>query len=214
MTAGAGAGLRVLRQSSFTALPWKNRGGITHEAIREPAGGDVFRWRVSIAHIDASGPFSHFPEHRRTMVLLRGAGIELRFAEGGGAALRQVGELIEFDGALTAHCELLQGPCIDLNLMVSKSERADARVARCCEPESLRAAGDETLLVFPIDGGVTLALESGKSGKSGKSVTLKPWDLAVLSQGSARLESSTSTAGGCAAEKPAAVFLATLKFVP
>lgn len=208
MTAGAGAGLRVLRQSSFTALPWKNGGGITHEAIREPAGGDGFRWRVSIAHIDASGPFSHFPEHRRTMVLLRGAGIELRFAEGGGAALRQVGELIEFDGALTAHCELLQGPCVDLNLMVSKSERADARVAHCFEPEPLRAAGDETLLVSPIDGAVTLALDSGES------VTLKPWDLAVLSQGSARLESSTSTVGGCAAEKPAAVFLATLKFVP
>ena len=80
--------LQVIRRSSFTATPWKNGGGITHEAIRVPATGDPFRWRISVAHIDASGPFSDFAGYNRKMMLLKGAGIELRFADG---ARRRVG---------------------------------------------------------------------------------------------------------------------------
>src|SRR5277367_1206489 len=99
------ARVRIIRQSEFTATPWKNGGGITHEAIRVPADGDPFRWRVSVAHIDASGPFSEFAEYNRKMVLLQGAGIDLRFGDGTHKALRKVGELVEFDGALAAHCE-------------------------------------------------------------------------------------------------------------
>jgi hypothetical protein len=49
--------LQIIRKSSFTAMPWKNGGGITHEAIPVPASSDPFRWRVSVAHVDASGPF-------------------------------------------------------------------------------------------------------------------------------------------------------------
>src|ERR1700689_4784895 len=104
--------LKILRKSSFTASPWKNGGGITHEAIREPPGGGPFRWRVSVAYIDVSGPFSDFAGYNRKMVLLKGAGVELRFPGGEKSTLRQVGELAEFDGALSAHCELLRGPCV------------------------------------------------------------------------------------------------------
>ena len=77
--------LQIIRRASFTATPWKNGGGITHEAIRVPAGGDTFRWRVSVAHINASGPFSEFAEYNRKMVLLQGAGIDLRFGDRKGA---------------------------------------------------------------------------------------------------------------------------------
>src|SRR5271170_5764644 len=113
--------MRIIRQSDFTATPWKNGGGITHEAIRVPASGDPFRWRVSVAHIEASGPFSDFTGYNRKMVLLRGAGVALAFASGERRVLRNMGDLAEFDGALSTHCELLGGPCVDLNLMVSKS---------------------------------------------------------------------------------------------
>ena len=88
--------LQVIRKASFKATPWKNGGGITHEALRQPASGDPFRWRVSVAHIDASGPFSEFAEYNRKMVLLQGAGVELRFADGVNKSLRNVGELVEF----------------------------------------------------------------------------------------------------------------------
>jgi environmental stress-induced protein Ves len=195
--------LEVIRKSSFTPLPWKNGGGVTHEAIRVPAGGDPFRWRVSVAHIDFSGPFSHFPEYNRKMVLLRGAGVELRFAGGVNKTLREVGDLMEFDGALSTHCELLKGPCVDLNLIVSKRDSVAVRVERFIESLPVGAARDETTLIFAVDRRVSLAVNSGKT------ITLEPWDLALLSHGRGRLhrlESANSAPS-------TTVFLATLKFV-
>jgi environmental stress-induced protein Ves len=194
--------LQVIRKSSYKAAPWKNGGGTTHEALRMPPEGDPFRWRVSIAQIDTSGPFSDFSGYNRKMVLLQGAGVELRFADGAHRALRKMGDLLEFDGAQSAHCELLHGPCVDLNLIVSKAGGAEVRVERFIETLGLSAARDETLLIFAIARSVMLEINSGKT------VTLEPWDLAVLSRGTGclrRLESGDAT--------PACVFLATLKFV-
>lgn len=184
-------------------MPWKNGGGITHEAVRVPASGDPFRWRVSIAHIDASGPFSHFPEHNREMVLLKGAGVEMRFEGGGQKTLREAGDLVEFDGALAVQCNLVKGPCVDLNLMVLKSDSVAARVERFIEPFSIAAAQDEKALVFPVDRGVRLAIDSGDT------VTLGAWDLAVLSQCRGRLQRLEPARDATATM----VFLATLKLV-
>ena len=171
--------------------------------MREPAGGDPFRWRVSVAHIDASGPFSDFAAYDRKMVLLKGAGVELRFADGVKKTLRQVGDLVEFDGAVSTYCELLQGPCVDLNLMVAKRDSAAVRVERFIESLAVSVPRNETKLIFPIERRIKLAINNGKT------VTLEPWDLALLSHGSghiSRLESAGSSLS-------TAVFLATLKFV-
>jgi uncharacterized protein len=197
--------LRVIRRASFTATPWKNGGGITHEAMRAPAQGDAFRWRVSVAHIDASGPFSEFAQFNRKMVLLKGAGIELRFGDGATKILRKVGELVEFDGAIATHCELLNGSCVDLNLMVAKTDPVAARVERCIEPVAVNASPGETVVIFPIDCCIELKI-LGEGA-----VTLAPWDLAVVSQGAGHLH--RLKAADCADSSAAAVFLATLKFV-
>ena len=63
-----------------------------------------------------------------------GARIALKFGSGGTRVLRNVGDWLEFDGAAAAHCELLDGPCVDLNLMVSRSLRTAARIERLSEP--------------------------------------------------------------------------------
>lgn len=200
--------LKIIRRAAFTTIPWKNGGGITHEAIRVPAAGDPFRWRVSVAHIDASGPFSEFAAHDRKMVLLRGAGIELSFADGVKKTLRQVGQLLQFDGAIAAHCELLSGPCVDLNLMILKSDRAAVRVERVAESLAVSASLDETTLVFPIDGAIVLEVSETQP------VTLQPWDLAILTNGAGHLHRLEPTQSAASAEAPAsAVFVATLKFM-
>jgi environmental stress-induced protein Ves len=113
-----------------------------------------------------------------------------------------VGELIEFDGAIAAHCELLDGPCVDLNVMILKSGRASVRVEHVIEALEVNAAPDETVLVFPISGAMTLAVANGHS------VTLEPWDLAVASNGAAHLRRAES-----ANSAPIAVFVAALKLV-
>ena len=176
---------------------------MTQEALRVPPGGDPFRFRVSVAHIDASGPFSEFAEYNRKMVLLKGSGLDLSFGDGAQKSLRKVGELLEFDGALPAHCELLNGPCVDLNFMVLKSDSAAVRVERFIESVAVSASRTETLLIFPIDRKITVQITAGKT------VALEPWDLAVMSQCAGRISRLESANKSVSTQ----VFLATLKFV-
>jgi environmental stress-induced protein Ves len=192
--------IKVIRRSSFTALPWKNGGGITHEAIRVPPTGDAFLWRVSVAQIDSSGPFSDFAAYDRNMVLLRGRGLALEFGGGTQCVLRSVGDSVEFDGGVPTRCELLDGPCVDLNLMVSKSLRTAARIERISEPTLVAAIRGETTLIFGIQD--PLSLDSG----AGESTRLEPWDLAILEDCSAHL--SNMSPGEDSA--PSAVFIATI----
>ncbi len=195
--------MQIVRQSEFKASPWKNGGGITHEALRVPEQGADFRWRVSVAHIDAGGPFSNFTGYGRTMVLLRGGGVVLRLSDGSCRMLRAAGDMAQFDGALGVECELLSGPCVDLNLMASKSMGAvHARVERLQDPRSVRVLDGQSMVVFPIDG----AVEVQTSEASGM---LEPWDLAVLEgpqAGSAQIAACAGASGF--------VFLATLESAP
>jgi environmental stress-induced protein Ves len=171
--------MKIVRKSSFIASPWKNGGGITHEAYRLPATGVDFQWRLSVAQIDASGPFSDFTGYRRTMVLLRGAGMRLSHANGDRVLLKNPGDITEFDGASATGCDLLGGPCFDLNLMTSKSlPAARVGVARLGDDLKLKAPPRRTMLVFCIAGRLVLR------GRGGESDLLEEWDLAVIPAGS------------------------------
>jgi uncharacterized protein len=194
----APAAVQIIRKSSLVPTPWKNGGGITHEAIRVPASGAPFLWRVSIAHIERPGPFSDFAGYQRTMVLLQGEGMALQFANGERKVLRQIGELAQFDGALAANCELLGGPCMDLNLMVAKSlSEVSARVQRLNAPLRLTASSGESVLLACVQG--TLVLEGGGA----ENAALEPGDLAVL----------TPAPGGDCLLKPADSSAAALAFI-
>ena len=72
--------LRVLRPADYKRMPWKNGGGMTTELAVYPSdAGDAFDWRISIADIETSGPFSTFAGYDRVIGLLEGIGMELRF---------------------------------------------------------------------------------------------------------------------------------------
>jgi hypothetical protein len=209
-------------------VPWKNGGGITHEALRVPAAGDSFHWRVSVAQVDGSGPFSDFAGYRRYMTLLEGAGIALRFGDGTNKALRRAGELAEFDGAMTTYGELIDGPCRDLNLIVAKSMGAAVSVEwargrlRTDEDRSPGSGEDRSQgsgedqpagsgraapLRIEASPGQTVLMSPIDGAvvlalDDGESATLERWDLAVLSKGTVQTEAS--------ARDPVMVFVATL----
>jgi environmental stress-induced protein Ves len=191
--------LHIVRKSSFKEIPWRNGGGTTHEAIRVPAAGETFLWRVSVAHIGASGPFSDFAGYRRNMVLLQGRGLMLKFNGGENCLLQKIGDSAQFDGGVSTHCELLDGPCVDLNFMVSKSVRADARVLHLDKDLLTPASSVGSVLIFSVE--APLLLEGGL-----EPVRLEPWDLAVVSKGSARLSRIKQDASST----PSAVFFATI----
>ncbi len=102
---------------------WRNGGGLTHELLAWPradanANANANDWalRVSVARIDADGPFSAFAGMRRCFAVLRGAGVRLDLP-GGPVTLTPADEAIGFDGAAAPGCQLIDGATDDLNLM-------------------------------------------------------------------------------------------------
>ena len=142
------------------------------------------------------------------MVLLRGAGLTLKFGNGEQRVLRKIGDSAAFDGAMPTQCELLQGPCVDLNFMASKSLRADARIVRLDQGPTALSAPDSAL-IFSLEAPLLLdgdAGDAGDAGHAGDAVRLEPWDLAVFSQGTVRLRRIAPDP----LSAPSAVFFATI----
>ena len=64
--------MQILYARDRVVSPWKNGGGTTTEVAAFPPGAPLenFGWRVSIAQVARSGPFSLFPGIDRTLALL------------------------------------------------------------------------------------------------------------------------------------------------
>ena len=118
--------MRVIRASENRRVRWKNDGGWTTEIARDPADGDRFRWRISIAEIERDGPFSSFPGIDRELLLLDGSGIELDIDDASPLRLTQRFERVRFSGEASVGCRLLAGPTRDFNVMADRAiVRAD-----------------------------------------------------------------------------------------
>lgn len=101
----------IISAEDVAPQPWRNGGGRTRELLAWPHAHD---WvlRVSVADIEANGPFSVFNGVDRWFAVLRGEGVRLYEYE-----MRVGDELLHFDGALAPDCELLGGATQDFNLM-------------------------------------------------------------------------------------------------
>jgi hypothetical protein len=118
----------ILRSAANAApRPWRNGGGVTRELLCLPAGtGDDWTLRISVADIEADGPFSAFPGVTRWFAAVAGAGVRLAFRHAD-ADVRPGDAPLRFDGTDAPGCTLLDGATRDLNVMV-RSDRADALV--------------------------------------------------------------------------------------
>jgi uncharacterized protein len=108
--------------SALPALPWKNGGGSTRTIAVSPpdAGLDDFDWRISVAEVASSGDFSIFPGVDRTILLLDGPGMTLRFDDGRIVPLTAPFEPHAFRGDDAVHSQLL-GSSRDFNVMTRRS---------------------------------------------------------------------------------------------
>ena len=121
--------LTHLTPSDYKRMPWKNGGGMTTELMSEPGTG-AFDWRISIAEVTQSGPFSDFSDYDRTIMLVEGTGFTLEFEQRPAQRLGSSFEPFRFDGAWHTHCTLIDGPVRDFNLMVRKGTDAVLDVLR------------------------------------------------------------------------------------
>jgi hypothetical protein len=96
--------------------PWRNGGGITRELLTWPAGPD-WQLRLSVADIQADGPFSVFEGVQRWCVVLDGAGVTLTI---NGQMQQQTPSSapLNFSGDVLTDCRLIAGASRDLNLML------------------------------------------------------------------------------------------------
>jgi len=112
-----GSGLHLPRDQ-YRSMPWRNGSGITREIARDAGAGAEFLWRLSLALITASGPFSNYAGYRRSVTLIEGNGFRLDSGAQEPVTLDTVGATALFPGDVPTGCVLIDGACSDLSLMV------------------------------------------------------------------------------------------------
>jgi environmental stress-induced protein Ves len=174
MSTGADAPstMQVLRWEQHRRMPWRNGGGVTYEVASSPADADLadFDWRISIADVEAGGPFSVFPEIDRTIILVEGEWMALTVD----GRRRRFGlrDPFSFDGGSETLCEVPRRSR-DLNVMTRRG-RAAAAVAVFEADSPGRGAIDGCETVF-----VCLASSILLASADGTEVELNALDAAL-----------------------------------
>jgi hypothetical protein len=123
--------LTHLTPRDYKTMSWKNGGGVTTELVLEPKDDGTALWRLSIAEVSKSGPFSDFAGYARTIMLIDGPGFVLDFEGHPSLRLDQRYEPFPFDGGWKTDCTLIDGPVRDFNLMAAREAgTASLTVAR------------------------------------------------------------------------------------
>lgn len=138
--------MRFVPSADFNAMPWKNGLGVTREVA---LGGDAtaFDWRVSIATVGASGPFSAFPGIDRTIAVLRGEGMLLD-VDGARHELLASGEPFSFAGEAKVHADCIGGETTDLNIMTRRASFAHVMTRwQSAEPFTFTGPAGLTFLI-------------------------------------------------------------------
>jgi len=134
---------RVIPAADYRRERWRNGLGWTREILRLPEQGD-WQLRLSIAEIEKDAAFSSFPGIERELVLLHGAGLRLRFADGRCVTLLPPYQRLRFAGEEELAGELVDGATRDFNLMWRRADlHAELRqrplagsIEISCEPQT------------------------------------------------------------------------------
>jgi environmental stress-induced protein Ves len=153
---------RLFQYASLHATPWKNGGGSTTEVTVFPPGAtfEDFEWRVSIATISQSGPFSVFPGIDRTLTLVDGEGVVLDVGNERRVALSEREPVVAFPGEIQVTATVDGGMTTDFNVMTRReycNHQLERRVVRDFSTLERRS---ETTIVFLAEG-ESLTLISG-----------------------------------------------------
>lgn len=159
--------LQMLCPEDYRAMPWKDGGGVTEQIAIEPADATLasgFLWRLSMARVERSGPFSRFDGYDRTLLLLEGSGLELEFAGHGRVRLDTLLEPIAFSGDWEAHATLRKGPVRDLGIISDRARvHPEVRVV-ALGPEPIPVHPASTAWVIGLKGRCVLHPQGAELG--------------------------------------------------
>ena len=152
--------IELLKPSHYREQRWKNGGGVTRE-IALDAENDPPAWRISVATIEQSGPFSDFRGFDRTIVALDGS-VRLN-VDGKDVELRSH-EPFDFRGesAVTAD---VSSPSRDLNAMTMRAMYAhDVEIVT--HAQRYLVDDDELLFCYVLQGNARVADTDCREGET------------------------------------------------
>jgi len=107
--------MKLLKNSDYQTMTWKNGLGSTAQIEIHPATADFsqgnFLWRVSSASVRSDGPFSQFPGYDRWLIVLAGKGLLIN-----GFPLQPLSPF-HFSGNELIHSELIHEAVTDLGII-------------------------------------------------------------------------------------------------
>ena len=136
----------IVRFAELPVVPWCNGGGVTREVVPGGSGRQDFDWRISIADVNAPGPFSLFPGIDRVITLVEGG--QMNLVIDGVDHVLGLHQPLSFDGASRISCTLPAGPARDLNFM-ARCDRLSAAVAirDLSEARPIKVMGGQVLVL-------------------------------------------------------------------
>ncbi|QND51591.1 HutD family protein [Phyllobacterium sp. 628] len=141
--------MRILRATDHRQMPWKNGKGVTTEIAIFPgdASVDNFDWRISMAKVPASGPFSAFAGVDRVLAVLEGEMV-LTVEGKPPATMDASSAAMAFPGDAATSAVVLH-EVMDLNVMVRRG-KFSAQSTRLVNAEIFGKA-DETFVLLRSD---------------------------------------------------------------
>jgi hypothetical protein len=146
---------QIVHLADSLPRPWRNGGGVTRELACWP-NSDDWIWRMSVAEVAHSGPFSRFDGVQRWFAVLAGAGVRLSMGEHSHELTGSSAPLC-FDGAVPVDCQLLDGATQDFNLMVRSDQAAQMR--RVSGDISCTLDAPKTIAIYAINTGAAVQFE-------------------------------------------------------
>lgn len=113
---------RVVGPADRRVVPWANGRGTTAIVVRVPDTDD-WTWRLSLADVVEDGPFSSLPGIDRWIAVARGGRMALQTGAPDGCmstVLDETHGAVSFSGDGDTSCRVLDGPLVDVNLMLRR----------------------------------------------------------------------------------------------
>jgi environmental stress-induced protein Ves len=148
------------RLTDAPAIQWKNGGGLTRELMAWPES-QAWAWRMSVAEIARSGPFSAFDGVERWFAVLSGAGVQLDVGMAPAAAVYKLtpdAAPLCFAGEAQADCALTLGAAQAFNLMLRRGS-AQGRMLRVVGDFSTELDASKTIAFYALSTGASVLFD-------------------------------------------------------
>lgn len=109
--------MKSYSKEDYRKMLWKNGGGTTTELYRYPINSN-FVIRLSCAEVKQDGPFSLYEGYDRYLVITAGEGCFLNLEDQKITLTKD--KPFSFAGEVSIHCELIQGPIKDFNVIIDR----------------------------------------------------------------------------------------------